>query len=116
MKTQRINLLVSPEEKALIDERARTAGLTASELVRRAVGAYDPDADMDDLRAVVAELAAAAERMDKRMAAALKSAERTSKALADKDALRAAARRELAASGTVWPFSLKDQEPVRGSE
>lgn len=110
MKTERINLLVTPEEKSLIDERARHAGLTTSELVRRAVGAYDAEAEaeMDELRALADELAQAVDRTEAKLTATLAKIEQLREALADRETLRAAARAELEASGAVWPFAVVD--------
>ena len=116
MKSERINLLVTPEEKALIDQRAKQAGLTTSELVRRAVVAFDSDADMDELRAIADALAGLAERLERKLAANLDDIAALREQLADKDALRAAAMAELEASGDVWPFDLPDRaDPGKGS-
>ena len=109
MRSERINLLVSREEKTLIDRRARKAGMSASELIRRAVVAYGTDADMDELRGLTDELGAAAQRMDATLDATLTKLERTAEAIADKQALRAAARADLETSGDAWPF---DAPPV----
>lgn len=43
MKTDRLTLLISPAEKAAINARAETLGVSVSELVRRAALDYDPD-------------------------------------------------------------------------
>lgn len=108
MKSQRLNLLVTPEEKALIEERARQNGMSASELVRRAVVSFDPAVDMEELRALAQELAGVAERMDQKLTARLVEIEDLRRQLADKDALKAAAIAELEASGRTWPFELPD--------
>jgi hypothetical protein len=42
MKTERMTVLVTPEQKAAILARAQSLGLSAGEVVRRAVESYDP--------------------------------------------------------------------------
>jgi uncharacterized protein (DUF1778 family) len=42
MKTDRLTLLVAPEDKAAIAARATALGMSVSELVRQAALAYDP--------------------------------------------------------------------------
>ncbi len=104
-RTVRLNLLVSPEEKDDIEQRARRAHVTTSELVRRAVVAYEPDEDKDELRALADELALAARRMEGRLDDALVRMAAYDEAMADKDGMRSAARAEIEASGAVWPFA-----------
>ena len=111
MKTERLNLLLSPEEKALLDERAKGAGMTASEFVRRALGTYDPEVDMEELRALAQELAGVADRMEKRLDANLSAIAELRERLADRDALKAAALAELNATDRLWPFDLPDSTP-----
>jgi ABC-type transporter Mla subunit MlaD len=65
MKTERMTVLVTPEQKAAILARAQSLGLSAGEVVRRAVESYDPKAgsiDEDEavLNALASELFAAA--------------------------------------------------------
>ena len=105
-KTVRINLLVSPQEKAVIDSRAKRANVTTSELVRRAVVSYDPDHDIAGMQALVDELVGAASRMEEKLDATLAKVADYEERMADKAGLRAAARAELEASGDVWPFEL----------
>ncbi len=113
-KSVRINLMVSPEEKADIDERAKRASLTTSEFVRRAVVSYDPDVDMDEMRALAEELASVVDRMEKKLDVNLADIAKLREQLADKEALKAAAIAELEATGQAWPFDLFDR--MRGSE
>ncbi len=110
-KTIRINLLVSPQEKADLDARAKRAKLTTSELVRRAVAAYDPEVDMDALQTLAQELAAVVERTEKKLDDNLAAIAELRGKLADEAALKAAARAELEAKGQVWPFPLDENEP-----
>jgi hypothetical protein len=106
MKSARINLLLSPEEKALVESRAHRAGLTTSELVRRAIMAFDPDVDMEELEVLARELALATDRMDRKLTETLEAVADMRGQLADTDRMKAEARADLEASGEVWPFDL----------
>lgn len=110
MKSERINLLVTPEEKSFIDARARKAGMTTSELVRRAVVSFDPEIDMDELRALSEQMATVIEQTEKTLDANLAAIAELREELADEEALKAAAIAELKASGLEWPFG----SPARG--
>jgi hypothetical protein len=70
MKTERMVLLVTPEEKNLINERAAAMNVSASEFVRRAVELFDPDdvAALAELEAMLPELEAMAERIEREKA------------------------------------------------
>ena len=57
MKTERMTILVTPEQKAAILARAERLGLSAGEMVRRAVESYDPAAGSDEDQAVLDALA-----------------------------------------------------------
>ena len=116
MRSERINLLVTPDEKGLIEDRARIAGLSTNELIRRAVGAYDAETDMDALQALVDALGQAADRIEAKLTATLQKVDRLEQALADRDGLRAQARAELEATGAVWPFGqAQDEAALTGS-
>jgi hypothetical protein len=108
MKSARINLLLSPEEKALVESRAHRAGLTTSELVRRAIMAFDPDVDMEELEILARELALATDRMDRKLTETLEAVAGMRGQLADTDRMKAEARADLEASGEVWPFDLPE--------
>lgn len=43
MKTDRLTLLISPADKAAINARAETLGVSVSELLRKAALEYDPE-------------------------------------------------------------------------
>jgi hypothetical protein len=66
MKTERMAVLVTPEQKSAILARAESLGLSAGELVRRAVESYHPSSsrkageDEAVLNALADELLAAA--------------------------------------------------------
>ena len=65
MKTDRLTLMVSPADKAAINARAETLGVSVSELVRRAALDYDP-AEVHaraELEALLPEVEAAVGRM-----------------------------------------------------
>ena len=49
LKSTRINRLMTLAEKTMLDARARGAGVSTGELVRRAIGAYDAGVDMEEL-------------------------------------------------------------------
>ena len=70
MKTERMVLLITSEEKALINERAATLGVSASEFVRRAVEIFDPEdvAALAELETLLPELEAMADRLDREKA------------------------------------------------
>jgi predicted trehalose synthase len=57
MKTERMTILVTPEQKAAILARAERLGVSAGEMVRRAVESYDPAAGSDEDQAVFDALA-----------------------------------------------------------
>lgn len=65
MKTDRLTLLISPADKAAINARAETLGISVSELVRRAALDYDPEeADARaELEALLPQVEAAVARM-----------------------------------------------------
>jgi len=99
MKTERMVLLVTPEEKALIGERAALLGVSASEFVRRAVEIYDPNdaVALAELDTLLPELEAMAERLERDSAdrarrASAYEAERTHYA---SDAYREEVRQQL---------------------
>lgn len=66
MKTERMVLLVAPDEKMLINERAAAMGVSASEFVRRAVELFDPEdvAAIAELETLLPELTAMADRLE----------------------------------------------------
>ncbi len=109
-KTVRIDLFVSSEEKQAIEARAKRAKLATSEWVRRAVIAYEPEADMDELQYLVNEMVGAAERICKRLDVTLAKVAENEKVLADRAAIKAEALAEIEASGIKWPFGFCQSE------
>ena len=73
MKTERMTFILTPEDKAEITERAAQLDISASELVRRAVSRYEPDAEVDEkvLLHVAEELEASAARTERKLDEAL---------------------------------------------
>jgi hypothetical protein len=72
MKTDRMTLLIAPEDKAAIAARAAALGLSVSELVRQAALGYDPaeaaakaelEALMPDFERAVGNILATLDRM-----------------------------------------------------
>jgi hypothetical protein len=51
--TQRVVVLMPPEDKARLEEKAGRAGTSIGELVRRSVDAYDPELQAAALEALV---------------------------------------------------------------
>lgn len=97
MKTERMTVLVTPEQKAAILARAENLGLSAEEMARRAVESYEPSSttaaeDEAVMSALADELLAAA----KSAGAALDEANRDVEAT-----LRQLAKSRKAARGRV---------------
>lgn len=56
MRSERVTVLLSPEEKARLAQRAASLQIPIGELMRRAVAGYDPEADTAELEALADEL------------------------------------------------------------
>lgn len=56
--TERVITLMTPTEKAALEQKARQAGVSVGEFVRRSVDAYDPEeaALLTELEALAVEL------------------------------------------------------------
>lgn len=65
MKTDRMTLMIAPEDKAAIVARAAALNLSVSELVRRAALDYDPSeaAELAELEAIVPAFLAAVDNI-----------------------------------------------------
>lgn len=65
MKTDRLTLLISPADKAAINARAETLGISVSELVRQAALNFDPEEERakGELEALLPEFNASVERI-----------------------------------------------------
>ncbi|MBS0557371.1 MAG: ribbon-helix-helix protein, CopG family [Proteobacteria bacterium] len=86
MKTDRVTLLISPDDKRQLQSLAEDRGVTASELVRQAVQAYGASSidETRELAALTAELRGAIPAMRKSLRDANTTAERTIAALGDR--------------------------------
>ena len=51
--TERVVVLMPPEDKARLEAKARRAGTSIGELVRRSVDAYDPELEEAELEALL---------------------------------------------------------------
>lgn len=106
MKTDRLTLLVTPDEKAEIGARADAMGISTSELVRRAVRSYDPELDTDAVQTLADELALVVKGTEKKVDAALAQLSRFEAFFADPDARRAEAQAALEREELEWPFEV----------
>lgn len=70
--SERVVVLMPPEDKAKLEDKARRWGMSVGELVRRSVRAYEPD----DQLAAVESLLAALDHTNREAMAALADAER----------------------------------------
>lgn len=76
MKTARTTVLMTPEEKAAIEMRAASRGVSSSEYIRLAVDNFEKVSDEEE-----AELAALVEEVNKAIPKMKASLDRTSKSL-----------------------------------
>ncbi len=90
MKTQRLTLLVSPEDKRHFKHLADDRGLNMSELVRQAVRAYGVSSidDTRELATLTAELREAIPSMRKGLRSANASVERALASIASRQVKR----------------------------
>jgi len=98
MKTERVTLLISPDDKRQLQSLADDRGVTTSEFVRQAVQAYGASSidETRELAALTAELRATIPAMRKSLHAANTAAERAIAAMRRKPG--APARRVAAAA------------------
>jgi hypothetical protein len=68
--TQRVVVLMPPEDKARLEEKARRAGTSIGELVRRSVDAYEPELEEAELEALLRLLEDSQQRAMKALDAA----------------------------------------------
>lgn len=103
MKTERLNLMITPEAKAEITARASSLKLSTSELVRRAVSAYEPDADDEELKALAREFLETVQRTEQALDQAVSRLERLEERL---ERGRDEVREDVLAGAEEWPFPL----------
>ena len=68
--TERVVVLMPPEDKARLEEKARRARTSVGELVRRSVDAYDPELEEVELEALLRLLEDSQQRAMKALDAA----------------------------------------------
>jgi len=56
--TERVAVLMSPEDKSVIEAKAVSMGVSVGELMRRGAAAYDPDADTTEIALLLQALSA----------------------------------------------------------
>lgn len=86
-KTERLTVLLAPEEKRQIERRARGLDMSVGEFVRRASQSYDPDLDPETLAALIEEWRTNVAAMRETVAGAL---DYSAQCLAEARALREA--------------------------
>jgi hypothetical protein len=77
MKTERMVILVTPEQKAAISTKAKALNLSAGEIVRRAVDTYRPNDDEPLLNALADELVRSVRESRKALKEALSEVRKT---------------------------------------
>ena len=103
MKTERLSLLISADDKAAIAARAAALHLSSSELIRRAVSSYDPAAQDDaEVRALTAELARTVAATERALDATLERLDTLEERF---DAARHEAREAAEADKRTRPFT-----------
>ena len=105
-KTERLNLLVTPVEKAALEAKAQKAGLTVSELLRRSAADYEPSVGADDLRSVLRALAEMADRLVPEIDAAFERMREREREAGTEAEARERALADIQASDTRWPFAV----------
>ena len=106
MKTERMVLLVTPEEKAQIASESAKLGVSASEYIRKLVASFEADdlGALEDLKELLPEVDAAIDRMSTTIDRTLKRLEEgeARRAYYNSDEYREQVRRELLESGIDW--------------
>ncbi len=88
--TERIPLLVTPAQKALIAKRAKASKLTVNEFVRRAAEGYDPSDDDEALIRLVAQVKKTTHEATTALDAALEACAESNRRIARMEAAHAA--------------------------
>jgi uncharacterized protein (DUF1778 family) len=87
--TERIPLLVTPAQKALLVKKAKASKLTVNEFVRRAAEVYNPSDDDEALLRLVAQVKQTTHDAAAALDAALKSCVESNRRIADMEAAHA---------------------------
>jgi mobilization protein NikA len=88
--TERIPLLVTPTQKALLVKKAKASKLTVNEFVRRAAEVYDPSDDDEAWLRLVAQVKQTTHEAAAALEAALKSCAESNSRIADMEAVHVA--------------------------
>lgn len=113
MKTERMTFLMTAADKAAITERAANLHIPASELVRRAVDSYDPDAPEAELKELAEALRDVVEATDAKLDDALARLDAFEAYFAAREDLTAEIRAEVEAGDLHWPFGDDTPQPTR---
>jgi hypothetical protein len=91
--TERLVVLMTPEDKSAVENKAAALGLKTAEFVRRAAAAYDPEeaASLVQLAALAADLKRSNQEAGEALDRALASVEETRRQLESHRADRSAA-------------------------
>ncbi len=84
--TERIPLLVTPAQKALLVKKAKSSKLTVNEFIRRAAEVYNPSDDDEALLRLVAQVKQTTHEAAAALDAALKSCAESNRRIADMEA------------------------------
>ena len=88
--TERIPLLVTPTQKALLVKKAKASKLTVNEFVRRAAEIYNPSDDDEALLRLIAQVKQTTREATAALDAALRSCSDSNRRIADMEAAHAA--------------------------
>jgi hypothetical protein len=88
MATERIPVLVTPKEKALIATRAKEAGLSMSEYLRRAAASFRPSEDERVLEGMIEQMIKTTKRANRAVDEALAFVEASNRRIAALEAQR----------------------------
>ena len=84
--TERIPVLMTKTQKQNITSRAKRAGLSAGEYMRRAAAGFEPDAENAALETMIEQMNAATDRAEQALDAALESIDASNKRIAAMEA------------------------------
>lgn len=86
--TERIPVLVTPDQKARIARKAKAANLTVGEFVRRAAEAYQPDDNDDVLERLIVQIKSTGAKASKALDASLAFVAESEKRIEQMEAAR----------------------------
>jgi len=103
--TERIPLLVTPAQKALITKKAKASKLTVNEFVRRAAEIYDPSDDDEVLLRLIAQVKQTRHEATAALQAALKSCADSNQRIAQMESAHGGVCNGGAVALTPTPYS-----------